>query len=132
EMQQLIAAGSAVKLGIQLEGWYRVTQPQLARAGLSDRVDPRMRRFFVAGVQQPIKVNGEVDHRFDAGDSIEFYAMGVDTPYTDTRVYWLMAGSQPGMRIDTLDGRASGAAGGTSFPFTVERKDRSIYFAALL
>ena len=34
-----------------------------------------------------------------AGDAIEFYGSGIETPYTDTRIYWLQAGGQAGRRI---------------------------------
>lgn len=56
--------------------------------------------------------------------------MGLDTPSTDTRVYWLAAGAQPGERIPTSAGKIGKPVSG-GFPFTVERRDRTIYFANL-
>ena len=40
-VQQYLAGGPAVKLLVQEEGWYRVTQPEIAAAGLSSTVNPR-------------------------------------------------------------------------------------------
>jgi hypothetical protein len=80
-----------------------------------------------------MRVTGDADGTFDAGDAIEFYATGQDTPSTDAHVYWLVAGNRPGLRIRTLDfaGDAEGPAGASNFWSTVQRKDRSVYFAAL-
>jgi hypothetical protein len=73
--------------------------------------------------------------RFEA---IEFYGLGLDTPSSDTRVYWLVEGSKPGKRIDNhifnVPLRNPYSAIGNSFgsyPHTIEKKDRTIYFAAL-
>lgn len=131
ETQRRIAAQPAVKMSVRKEGWYRVGQQQLLAAGLRSDVDPRTLQVFVDGVEQPIMVVGEADGRFDATDAIEFYGTGLVTAFTDTRIYWLIEGEEPGRRITTEDGRASGTATAQSFLFTVERKDRTIFFAAL-
>ena len=86
--------------------------------------------LFIDGKEQAILVSGESDGRFDPGDSIEFYGTGQDTPYTDTRVYWLIEGTRLGKRIKTKQSR-SRVAGAPSFPHTVHLKERNIYFAAL-
>jgi hypothetical protein len=132
-MQQSLASRSAVKLLIREEGLYRVTQPELVAAGLSSRVNPRYLQLFVDGIEQPIRVSGEKDGRFDPGDAIEFYGVGLDTPSTDTRVYWLVEGLRPGKRIDEFKSHTGslGSLSSSSFPYTVERKDRLIYFPAL-
>jgi hypothetical protein len=135
EAQAALAGQPAVKIGIRAPGWYRMRHPELVAAGLSPTVDPRALRLFVEGVEQAIRVTGEADGRLDAGDAIEFYATGVDTPYTDTRVYWLAAGSQRGQRIGVAGSAAPSAAAGplgpTSFSFALQQKERTIYFAAL-
>src|SRR5581483_1754599 len=99
ETQWAVAAGAAVKLSIRQEGWYRIRQADLIAAGLDPANDPHNLQLFVDGRQQPILVTGEEDGRFDATDGIEFYGTGLDTASTDTRVYWLVQGEQPGMRI---------------------------------
>jgi hypothetical protein len=125
------ASQAAVKLSVKQEGFYRVTQAQLAAAGLDANADPRNLQMFVDGTQVPIRVNGEADGRLDASDSVEFYGLALDTPSTNTRVYWLVVGAQAGMRVETVKSGGNLTSGG-SFPYTVERRDRTIYFAGLL
>jgi hypothetical protein len=125
-----LATQPAVKLAVNREGWYRVTQPELVAAGLDPNTHPRMLRLFADGKEQPFIVNGEAKGRFDASSSIEFYGMGLDSAVTDTRTYWVVAGSQPGLRIGQVPGKGSKTAA-ASFPYTVERKDHTLYFPAL-
>jgi len=66
---------------------------------LNPSVDPRTLQLFAGGVEQAIRVTGEADGRFDAGDAIEFYGTGTDTPFTDTRTYWLVSGDRNAHRI---------------------------------
>ena len=129
-MQQKLAGMPAVKLFVREEAWYRITQPELGAAGLSSRVNPRYLQLYVDGREQPIRVIGEKDGRFDSGDAIEFYGVGLDTLSTDSRVYWLVGGTKPGKRIQVYQGKG-GSLGISSFPYTVEKRDRTIYFAAL-
>jgi hypothetical protein len=126
-----LASQSAVKIGVKQEGLYRVAQPQLVAAGLNPSVDPHLLQLYVDGQQQAIRVVGEADSSFDASDSVEFYGVGLDVPSTDTRVYWLTAGTQPGLRMAQVPAGGGGPASG-SFPYTVQRKDHGIYFSALL
>jgi photosystem II stability/assembly factor-like uncharacterized protein len=125
-----LSAQPAAKLWVRSEGWYKVAQADLVAAGISPNVNPRLLQLYVDGVEQPIKVNGEQDGRFDAADSVEFYGLGLDAAWTDTRTYWLVAGSQPGQRIQQAPG-GQGQVGASSFPYTAERRDRTIYFSAL-
>lgn len=128
--QNALASKAALKLSIGEEGWYRVTQPELIAAGLDAKVDPRNLQLYVEGQELAILVTGEQDGSLDLEDAVEFYGVGKDTPNTDVQIYWLAVGSQRGQRIQIKDG--SGNPGGAqSFSYTVERKDRSIYFAAL-
>ena len=99
EAQWALAGQAAVKLGVRRTGWFRVTQGELVAAGLDPEVDPRTLRVFVGGVEQAIIVSGEADGRFDPADAIGFYGRGVDTAYTDTRVYWVVAGAERGLRV---------------------------------
>jgi hypothetical protein len=125
-----LAAQPAVKISIQAEGWYRVTQPELVAAGLNPNVNPRRLRLFVDGQEQAIIINGQKDGRFDSGDSIEFYATGLDTISTDTRVYWLVERTGPGKRVKTQKALAWPLKA-QSFPLTTTYRKKSIYFAAL-
>jgi hypothetical protein len=98
DLQSLIAAHGAVKLSVNREGWYRVTQADLAAAGFDEQVDARMLQLYVGGVQVPILMNA-ARQQFLAGDSFEFYGAGLDTPTTDTNTYWLVIGNGKGLRI---------------------------------
>ena len=99
ETQWGVASQSAVKIGVQRTGWFRVSQAALVAAGLDPTADPRSLRVFVDGVEQAITVSGEADGRFDPADAIGFFGQGVDTAYTDTRVYWVVTGAAHGLRI---------------------------------
>jgi peptidase C25-like protein len=125
-----LAASSAVKIAVKHEGWYRVSQPELAAAGLNTRIDPRMLQLFVEGRQVPIVVSGEQDGSFDEPDAVEFYGAGLDSPFTDARVYWLMAGGQQGLRIQST-GAAAAPSFIQSFTQTIEQKGRTVYFSSL-
>ena len=129
-VQNDLARHAAIKVGVKQEGWYRVSQSELIAAGLNSNADARNLQLFVDGVQVPIVVNGELDGRLDASDSVEFYGVGLNSAATDTRVYWLVVGGQPGARIKPTKTNGSQTAPGT-YTASVERKDRTIYFAGL-
>jgi hypothetical protein len=90
-----------------------------------------MLQLFADGFELPISVTGQDKPRLDASDAIEFFATPLDTPSTDTRTYYLTIGSRAGRRIGFSQGGEGKPAGAQSFPFTIERKERSIFFAAL-
>ena len=132
--QWTLAASTAVKIGIDRSGWYRITQPELIAAGLDRSVDPRRLHLFVDGTEVAMRVVGQETRQFGPGAAIEFYGTGVDTPYTDTRIYWLVADSRLGLRTTSrplVGGGPGGAARAASFLSTVERKDRSVFFSSL-
>ena len=129
QAQSTLAGESALKISVNKEGWYRIALRDLIAAGLDPNADPRNLQLLVDGQEVPIVVGGQQKTKLDSTDAVEFYGMGLNSSSSDTRVYWLVAGSQPGLRVKTV-----GAQGGTpvaSFPFTVERKERTIYFSAL-
>jgi endonuclease/exonuclease/phosphatase family metal-dependent hydrolase len=125
-----LAGQPAVKISVNHEGWYRVTQPELVRAGLDPKVNPRLLQLYVDGREQPIFITGKNGQDLGPADAIEFYGIGLDTASTNTRIYWLIAGSQPGLRIQQVKA-TGGLASAPSFAYTAERKDRMIYFSAL-
>lgn len=121
----------AVKISVQHEGWYRVTQPQLVAAGLDPRANARTLQLFAEGIEQPILVNGSREGSLGPNDSIEFYGTGVDTPFTDTRAYLLVSGHGSGKRIELSPASRSGQDL-TSFAAVSVLQERTTYFAALL
>ncbi|HEX7174437.1 MAG TPA: C25 family cysteine peptidase [Pyrinomonadaceae bacterium] len=151
ERQRVLAAGAAVKLSVRLPGWYRVTRAQLEAAGLSPSADPAYLQLFAEGVEQAIHVNASA---WAQNGVVEFYGEGLDTISADTRVYWLIVGTTPGRRTSSAPqgggkprppkgghepqpaASTAGANGGVkpppSFDYTVERRDRSVYYSALL
>ncbi|MFL6277533.1 MAG: C25 family cysteine peptidase [Blastocatellia bacterium] len=121
---------TALKLYVQQAGMYHVTQAELLAAGLSPDVDPRRLQLYEDGRERPITVPGEADGRFDVGDAVEFYATAPDSAYTTARVYWLVAGSQPGQRIKRVKSKGF-AEGAASYQAMAELRERSVYFAVL-
>ena len=130
EAQWVISAYPAVKISVKEEGWYRVGQSELVAAGLDSGVDPRYLQLYTDGQEQLMAVTGSLDGWFDSQDAIEFYGRGLDTPFTDTRIYWLVAGSRPGKRIKVARARGYQEAP-SSFQFSMEVKERTFFFAAL-
>jgi hypothetical protein len=131
-VQGVVAALAAVKLLVSDEGWYRVSQPDLVAAGLDPAVDPRTLQLFADGVEVPIRLLGASGGRFGAEAAIEFHGSGLDTPWSDTRTYWLTWGGQRGQRIPVRPAPPGAGPAPHSFPVTIERKDRVVYAAALL
>jgi hypothetical protein len=129
--QWKVAGRAAAKVAVRTAGWYRVTASQLIAAGIDAATDPRSLQLFFGGVEQAMVVNGADDRHLDAQDSIEFYAEGADTPYSDAHVYWIVAGNGRGERVI---GVAAGGSGSTprSFAYTAESKPRTIYATAVL
>jgi hypothetical protein len=126
-----LASHPAVKILVDHEGWYHITQPQLVAAGLSATADSRSLHLFAEGVEQPIRVTN-AEHGFGPQAAIEFYGTAIDTPYSGQRVYWLVANHQPGERIGTEGFAPSVGTQVQSFIQTLEIKPRTTYFAALL
>jgi hypothetical protein len=136
-VQLTLAANPAVKILVKQAGWYRVTQPQLVQAGLSASANPQNLRLYAEGVEQYFIVHTctvstpKCSQQFNPGDWIEFYGTGLNVPYTDTRVYWLVPGTQAGKRISTVSG-ASRKTGITSLSATMELDPKTIYWSGLL
>lgn len=127
-----VADHSAVKISVDHEGWYHIPFAQLFSAGLSPNTDLRSLHLYAEGVEQPLLLTGHSSGLASPADAIEFYGTGIDTPFSASRVYWLVPEGPAGKRILPVPSVVSGTAASASFPFTVVREDRSTYFAALL
>jgi hypothetical protein len=96
--QWMLANQPALKIGVRADGWYRITQPQMAAAGFDTTGDARNLQLFVGGSEVAISVSRD-NGQLSSTDFVEFWAQGLDTPTTDTQVYWLINGAQAGKRI---------------------------------
>jgi uncharacterized repeat protein (TIGR01451 family) len=134
QLQFQLAAQPAVKLYIKHEGWHRITQPELIAAGLDPTVDPAYLHLYAEAIEQPIQITGATagPGGFGPQAALEFYGTGIDTPYTGTRVYFLVAGNTPGQRIQQLPPSNGSNQPPVSFYETVEVAPHTIYFSALL
>jgi len=115
---------SAVKFSIREEGWYRINISDLISAGLDPAFNPQFLQLFAGGEEQAVALDTKQG-------VIEFYGAGQDSLFTDARTYWVMIGQQPGKRIAQMDARSKSEGSG-SFDYTVELKEKLIYFSALL
>jgi hypothetical protein len=144
QQQLRLAAGAAVKIRVREVGWYRLAGAQLFAAGLPAGTDARRLQLYADGVEQPMNVrtaNGGDAGALGAGGVIEFYGAGLDTRESDSRIYWLVAGERPGLRIgppgrvaapgEGGNGKDSSPGSANSFAYTVERRERLAYFPAL-
>ncbi|MFC2172838.1 C25 family cysteine peptidase, partial [Acidobacteriota bacterium] len=136
QTQRRLASGPAVKIEVNQEGWYRVTADELIEAGFAPDVAPDRIGLYVQGKREPLVVFIDNDDRLQV---IEFYGLGIDTPYSDRRAYWL-AESPPDDSMTTViqtsqiqtgkGGPDTGEPEG-SFPYSVVLKERLVFFAAL-
>ena len=130
-----LAAHPAVKIYVRHEGWYRVAQPDLVKAGLDPNVDPALLHLYAEATEQPMQITGATagPGGFGPQAAINFYGTGIDTVFSGTRVYWLVAGRRPRARgFRSLPVSSGSNQPPASYSATVELQQHTIYFAALL
>ena len=129
-----LAAAPAIKIMIKHEGWYQVSQSDLVKAGLNPDVDPAFLHLYAEAVEQPMEISGASagPGGFGPQAAIGFYGTGIDTPYSGTRVYWLVAEDTPGARIQQLQPSSGSNQPPADFHFAIDWKPRTTYFAALI
>ena len=120
------AALPSVKIGISAAGWYRIEIAALVAAGLPADADLTRLGLYADGRSVAMLVSG-----LGANEAIEFYGTGLDTRETATHVYWLVANDEHATRVAPVTPTSVGPLA-TSYLADVERRDRTIYFAALL
>lgn len=127
------------KIKISKDGVYRITQKQLAQAGMPvNSVDPRNIQIFNKGKEIPLFVTGDNDGKFDDVDYLEFfgekndgkldkilYTNPADQPhdyyslYTDTASYFITwTVSTPGKRFLSSAQAATGLTPEPYFLYT--------------
>ena len=122
----------ALKIGVESEGWYSLSREQMIAAGFNPGDDPQSLQLYAEGVEQPMIVASRPAPGYPLLGGIEFYGTGIDTPFSGTRVYWLVHGTQPGARVTRVQATSSSGASAKDFLFTVIHEDRTTYFATLL
>jgi uncharacterized repeat protein (TIGR01451 family) len=122
----------ALKIAVQSEGWYYISRAQLIAAGFNPGWEPQTLQLFAEGVEQPLLVAGDPGNRPNLIDGLQFYGTGIDTPFSDTRIYWLVRGTRPGKRVTQVRATGSGASTAQDFLTTVVHEDHTTYFATLL
>jgi hypothetical protein len=127
QIQAVSAAAPGIKLTVRKSGFYRLTQSDLAAAGVNLAGDSRLLQMTVDGQEVPINVLTDAQGQISA---VEFYGTGLDAAYSDARSYWLRFATTPGLRITQTKATAQANKLSTVF-YTVERRDRTVYFAAL-
>jgi len=129
-----LASHPAVKINVRHEGWYRVGQPELVRAGLDPNADPASLRLYAEAVEQPVQITGATGGPggFGPGAAISFYGTGIDTVFSGTRVYWLVAGDGRGARIRRLPASAGSNQPPASYLASVQLQQHTVYFSALI
>jgi uncharacterized repeat protein (TIGR01451 family) len=134
EGQFELAAHPAVKIYVRREGWYRVAQPDLLKAGLDPNVDPALLHLYAEATEQPIGVTGATagPGGFGPQAAINFYGTAIDTVFSGTRVYWLVASQTQGARIPQLLASTGSNQPPAGYPATVELRQHTVYFSALL
>lgn len=125
EQQWTLAGRTAVKITVNRDGWQKVGRDELLAAGLDAGAETSRLQLYQDGIEQAITITSD--------GSLEFYGQALDTPSTDSRVYWLTVGAGFGQRIQQFKGgEFDPGVEPTSYTYTVERRDRVIRFPALL
>ncbi|HUA16584.1 MAG TPA: C25 family cysteine peptidase [Verrucomicrobiae bacterium] len=129
-----LAANPGIKIFVRNEGWYRVAQPDLVKAGLDPNVDPSRLHLYAKAIEQPMQITAATPGPggFGSQASINFYGTGIDTEFSGTRVYWLVTEGGKGARVPRLQPSAGSNQPPASFAATLELRQHTTYFAALL
>lgn len=120
-----VVSQPSTMISIKKDGLYRVSRDELAAAGFPVGSNPANWRLFLQGVEQPIIIG-------DGGQYIEFFGRGIDTPESDTRMYYMISGTTPGLRMASRilrNGPGNVVSG--SFPMAVERRERINYINSI-
>lgn len=131
--QETIGGMSGIKIAVSRSGWQRITQPELVAAGLDPNVSAQKLQLYDNGSPVPIRLSGN-RISLTAADHLEFYGHGLESPTDLDQTYYLVVGKETGSRI--IDVKKAPTllppSGPSSFDYTVERKDKYLYYAALL
>lgn len=125
-VQRWVAAQPAAKIGVRQQGIYRITRAQLQSAGFDVNANSSLWQLYTDGIEQAFIVGPNADY-------IEFYGKGIDTPESDTRMYYLVVGTSTGKRISSVGIRPpSSTVRSTNYDQTAIIKQRTSYVSDVL
>jgi hypothetical protein len=124
--QRWVAAQPGAKIAVKKEGFYRVSRAALQANGFDVNQPTSVWQLYSNGVEQAILVG-------DAGEYIEFYGRGIDTPNADAQTYFLVAGTENGKRIGSgLRTRIGASVVSKSYAQSFSKKERLLYSSSML
>ncbi|MCG3209540.1 MAG: hypothetical protein FOGNACKC_03167 [Anaerolineae bacterium] len=125
-------APPALKIGVKADGLYRLTGAELAAAGFNlAGIDPRRLRLQNQGANIPCRIEGETDGVFDPADTLLFYGTALTSVYSSENIYWLSAGSAPGLRMAERSAPAVAAPTPADFPQTLHAELDTFYWQTM-
>jgi hypothetical protein len=96
------ADAQAFRLAIDQDGLYQVSHQERVAAGLPDAaISLDFLRLFAPDGEAAFEPVVARPDSFGPGDHLRFYARVEPNRYSDSRVYWLVAGAGPGKAIDS-------------------------------
>lgn len=160
DKQRWLASRPAVKIGVRSTGWYRVPREQLTVAGLDVAADPARLQLYAGGIEVPIRIGSDGSLEFygqgldvQSTDTRVYWLVEGDTAGLRTNAAHGASDAPAGNDdvagpgglggAESDGGQTSGTSGITIVPFdpptngpeffhyTVERRDRTVYFSGL-
>jgi Peptidase family C25 len=130
-MQWQLAGADAVKLVVSRAGVVRVPAESLFAAGVPVGTPAASLQLFRNGRPVPRTVLTADGATLRSGDSIEFFGYGMNTRYSGSAVYWLVAGGGTGVEFPAASISAQ-PAGPATYMASVEVRERLSWFGAAL
>ncbi len=125
-------ASPALKIGVKTDGLYRLTGAELAAAGFNlAGIDPRQLRLQNQGANIPCRIEGESDGVFDPADTLLFYGVALTSVYSSENIYWLSAGSVPGLPMAERSAPPAAAPTPVDFPQTLHAELDTFYWQTM-
>ena len=128
--QWVNAAGPAAKVLVRDSGVYRVSAEQLFASGISPGVEVSDLRLWTSGAPVTFRTVTMDGSHLQMGDTLEFYGRGIDTRYSDTRVYWVTLNSG-GQQLLTTETPTALSESGNSFIETIQIRQELYYFSGV-
>ena len=127
--------GWRVRLSVVQPGLQEITYDDLVGAGMAmSGSDPRTWQLYRQQQPLPALIIGEEDGRFDPGDALLFYAPPWRPEHSPEAIYWLVAGTTPGLRVPQRMAEPGPAPVLPTFQDTIHLEEQRLYrsdFAAL-